>query len=253
MRHFLALLLLTNLATVSGCVLSSGDFDGIGFWPNGSTFAVADRNDLVRVNGSLVPTGRVETEKTVSLFMSAAPAQVEEEWRHFSTDTLLQLKKDLSSQDGVLWTRIPMANLVAGAQLEIELDTTGRVSETSSDVYMVLGPPSATQVEGQGFGHLVELLLQIEDASTRPGGEIVGSLEIKRGRGEGQSGEVATGEVTLSFRIPVVAERLGKSNLSMAGPIMECAAKAGPTGAGNCQYEPPTGYLGATGLVTGEP
>jgi hypothetical protein len=247
------LLFLANWSVLSGCVLSGGDFDGIGFWPNGSTFAVADRNNLVRINGSLVATGRAESEKTVSLYMSAAPANIEEEWRHFSTESLLQLKKNLSSQDGLLWTGIPLADLVAGAQLEIALDENGRVSETSSNVYMVLGPPSATQIEGQGFGSLVELLLQIDEANTRPGGEIIGSLEIKRGRGDDQSGEVATGEVTLSFRIPVVAERLGKSNLSMAGPIMECAAKAGPTSAGNCQYEPPTGYLGATGLVTGEP
>jgi hypothetical protein len=253
MRLLLGVLLGASFASLSACVISTGDFDGIGFWPGTSSFAVADRNDLTWVNKSLVATGRAETQKSATLYMSAASADVEMEWRHFSTQTLLQLKKDLALQDGLLWTGIPLSEVVSGAKFEVQLDDTGRVYEEGSQVHMVLGPPSAKEVEDQGFGNLVELILQIDDATTRPGGQIVGSLEIKRGRGEDQDGEVATGEVTIAFRIPVIAERLGKSNLSIAGPIMRCAARNGPTGAGNCRHEEPDGYLGATGLVTGEP
>ena len=166
----LALLLQT------GCVFSFGDFDGILFLPVTSSFAVADRNDLVRSNNSLVPTGRSEEEKTLTLYMSAASVDIEQEWRHLSTETLLQLKKDLALQDGVLWENLPLSMIVAGAQFEKQLDETGRVSEEGSSAYMVLGPPSSTEVEEQGFGNLVELLLTIDDATTRPGGEIVGSL-----------------------------------------------------------------------------
>ena len=253
MRAQYVLSLVLMLAVQPGCVMSFGDFDGIVFWPTTSSFALADRNDLIRSNNSLVPTGRADDEKKMTLYFSGASVDIEEEWRHFSTETLLQLKKDLALKDGLLWENLPLNEVVSGAQFEKQLDATGRVSEEDSNAYMVLGPPSSAEVEAQGFGNLVELLLQIDDANTRPGGEVVGTLEIKRGRGEGQDGEVATGEVTLQFRVPVIGERLGKSNLSLASPIMRCAAREGPTGAGNCRHEPPEGYLGATGLVTGEP
>lgn len=252
-RRALPLLLTaTALLAAVGCdVSSSGDFNNVRFTPVGTVFAVADRHDLVASGGSLIAVKRSEEQQSLSLFLSGAVLNANEDWRQLTAERLLRMRKDLATLDGLLLSGIPMAAALAGDDVELRLVGSGREGEGTFDVAMVVELPGSEVVDEQGFGADVNIKVLFDDAVVEPrGGQISARVEIKRERADFQtSGEVATGEVTLGFSAPIVPERIGKSNLSLAAPVMRCAAAAGPASAGRCRNEPPDPFAGATGTL----
>lgn len=249
MKGPLAALLFVGLA---GCgVSSAGDFDGVPFAPTGTAFAVADRHELIGSGGSLLAVKRSDTAQRLHIFLSEAVLNPGEDWRRLTAERLLNLKKDVATQDGLLLTDIPLAAALAGEDVELTLDATGRRGEGDFRAEMVVGLPRDELVAEQGFGADVSVKVLFDDVVVEPRSGHVGvRVEIKRERADDQpEGQVATGEVTLTFTAPLVPERMGKSNLTIVAPVMRCAATAGPTAAGRCRDEPPDPFTDATGTL----
>jgi hypothetical protein len=246
------LLALLALLAGAGCgVSSSGDFDGVPFAPSTTAFAVADRHDLIGSGGSLIAVKRSETQQRLHVFLSAAALDAGVDWRHLTAERLLNLKKEVATVDGLLLTDLPVQAALAGEDLEVTLDETGRRGAGDFGVEMVVGLPSDELVAEQSFGADVSVKVLFDDVVVEPrGGHVGARVEIKRERAEDQpEGEVATGEVTLTFTAPIAPERMSKSNLSLIAPVMRCAAEAGPAAAGRCRDEPPDPFVDATGTL----
>ena len=236
------------LLSLGGCNRSSGAFDGVPFVPLSTTFAVADRHDLVRVGSGLQASLKPESQRTLTLLFTGARVSERIEWRRLRASDLLELRRALATEDGLLLTGLSIAEAVAGARFQYRPLTD---EEAPFEIALVTRADPFAEID-QSYGTDIEYTLTIDDVTPEAGGTIVGSLDIQRSRGPGQGdGEVATGEVTLTFALPVVAERRGKSNLSLAIPIMRCAAQAGATRAAACRDAPPLEFLDATGVVTG--
>lgn len=228
-----------------------GDFDGVTFVPAPTAFAVADRHDLLGTGGTMIAVRRADENMRLDLVLTGAVAAADEEWRRYPAERLLSLKKDLATLDGVHVKGIPLARALDHDDVEARLLPDGTV-EGDFDVSLVVALPDDEAVQQQGLGADVNVKVIFDHVEVTPrGGVIVGQLEVKRARAEGQEGEVATGEVTASFTAPIAPERLGKSNLSLLAPVMACAASAGPVRAGACRDEPPLPYVDASGTLTG--
>lgn len=241
------------LAAGAGCGTDvDGDFDGVAFVPAPTAFAVADRHDLVRSGGSYLAVRRADENMRLDLVLTGASVSPEEEWRRYPADRLLSLKKELATLDGVHVRGVPLTRVAAGEDVELRLDEQQGDGQGDFEVSLVAGLPPDEEVAEQGLGSDVNVKLLFDSAEITPrGGHVAGRLEIKRARAEGQNGEVATGEVTITFTAPIVPERLGKSNLSLLTPVMRCAAAAGPVRAGVCRDEPPLPYVDASGTLSG--
>jgi hypothetical protein len=251
MRRTPLLLVISALLGLAGCGASSlGSFDGVGFNPSGTVFAVADRHELVASGGSFLAVRRGESAQRIHLFLSGALLSPDEEWRRQPASELLSFKKDLATLDGLLLENIPAPAALAGDDLEVQLDESGRQGSGDFDAHLVVGLPPEPVLEDQGLGADVSIKVLFDDVVIEPrGGHVNGRIEVKRGRAEGQSGEVATGEVTVTFQAPLAPERLGKSNLSLGAPVMRCAAAAGPVRAGGCRDTTSDPYVDATGTL----
>lgn len=232
-----------------------GDFDGVPFRPIESHFAISDRHDLLETGGTLVPVLRAENDRRIHLFFTAVEVDGNEDWRHFSADRLLTLKKELVSEDGLLLRNLPMAKLLAGETVSLSVaEHEGNFLQKNSgeEMAMVVGTPAAELVAEQGLGADVQIKVSLTLEKEPIAGESAsGKIEIKRNRADGQSGEVATGLVTLSFTTHFQPERLGKSNLSLIAPAMNCAARVGAPSAGACRDEAPEKFIDETGPITG--
>ena len=254
MSRTLSLGLVATLAvSLGGCFSSTGDFDGLSFAPGRTAFAIADRHTLVERSGRVVATRRPDAQMSLVLFFSSAWASANDEWRRLPADRLTDLRKTFATTDGLLIEGLPLGDVTAGATFEVRPP-----SETDPDddgaadfrPHLVVDP-GALAASGRGLGSDVSYTLNIDSISLDPGGVVAGALEIKRDRGADQTGDLATGTVTLTFQVPFAAERRAKSNLSIAGPIFRCAAAVGPSQAGACRNQSPDRYLDATGVVTG--
>lgn len=225
------------LSAGCGGVTSTGSFDGVTFAPGPLAFAVVDRHDITPSGGSYIAVSRDESAMLLSLVLSGATADAAESWRDYPAERLLSLKKELATLDGLHLHEIPLAEVVEGESVELRgaPGAEGSVAELAADVVVAL--PDVAQVERQGLGADIAVKLSFERVELTPGGVIAGVVELKRARAEGQNGEVATGEVSVQFTAPVVAERLGKSNLAILAPVMGCAAALGPVRAGSCRDE----------------
>jgi len=239
-RAFFGLSALFFLGGLPGCNGSvSGDFDGLGWSPTFTSFAVADRHELLELGGTLQATQRPDSQKRLTLLFSGALANPNEDWRWYRSQSLLSLRKDLATLDGLLLYDLPLAEVEPGAEFELALNT-GTPGEPRDFKAAVLSNTNqAIATTDQSFGTALEMKLEIADADPRAHGYVAGTFELTRSRGEEQEGEVATGEVILTFQVPVVAERRGKANLAIARPIMVCAGEVGPTRASSCADEPP--------------
>lgn len=247
-----AALVLLSLLGACGPVATSGDFDGVRFAPDRLVLAVADRHDIVESGGSLLAVQRAEERQTLTLALSGAPADPLEEWRRLPADQRLFLKKELATKDGVLLRGIPFSAAKPGENLEVKLSEDGRTGTGAFEAFLVVGLPLAEQVASQSLGADVNVKVLFDDVSIGPSGYVSGRIEVKRARADGQEGEVATGEVTISFSAPLVPERLGKANLALLAPVMACAAAVGPSRAGICRDEPQEPVVDAGETLRGE-
>jgi hypothetical protein len=225
------------LLAACGGVTSTGSFDGVTFTPGPLAFAVVDRHDITPSGGSYLAVQREESAMTLSIVLSGAMATATDSWRDYPAERLLSLKKELATLDGLHLHAIPLTRVVAGESLERRgvPGTEDAVEELQADVVVAL--PDAANVERQGLGADIAVKLTFDRVDLSQGGVISGVIELKRARAEGQSGEVATGELSVHFSAPVVTERLGKANLSVVAPVMACAAALGPVRAGSCRDE----------------
>lgn len=245
---------LVALLTSAGCGTGvEGDFDGVAFLPTPLAFAVADRHDLVRSGGTYLAVRRADENMKLDLVLTGATASPEDEWRRYPADRLLSLKKELATLDGLHLVGIPLSRVADGETVEATLDERADISEGDFDVSLVVAAPREDDaLSFQGLGGVVAVKVTFDTADVGPrGGRVTGVVEVKRSRAEGQDGEIATGEVTLSFTAALVPERLGKSNLSLLAPVMACAAEVGPVRAGACRDEPPLPFVDASGTLTG--
>ncbi len=250
-RRATAILLVSQLAGAACGAQVSGDYEGVPFAPTGTSFAVLDRHDFLPAGDSVIAVRRSESGRKMHLFFSGAALDTGEAWTQWPSARLLDLKKSVALKDGVLLTNIPLARALDRDAMNVELDQDGTTGSGDFDVAVVVGDPGDAMGD-RGFGDLVTVraTFDVVDAPAR-GGFVTGQIEVKRARAPGQGGELATGDVTLDFRVPVTAERLGEANLAVVRPVMACAAKAGPTRAASCKDAPPDAFFDETGLVMG--
>lgn len=242
---------LVALVSLLGCNQPVGDFDGVAWAPVTTQFAVADRHQIVASSSGLVATQRPDGQKSLTILLTGALANPHFEWRRSTSRTLLTLRQDLATTDGLLLYDVPLSALEAGAELSRH-ENTGEPDEPREfEAAIVVEGDVVTADQDRGFGDDLEMTLRIDEVDPNAFGFVRGSFELKRGRSEGQDGEVATGDVTVPLNLPVVAERRGKANLAVAAPILRCAADKGPARAAACVDTPPDDVPEATDGIAG--
>ncbi len=242
-------LLLAPLVLASGCgVFITGDFQGIPFTPDENLVAVADQNDLLLRNGAVIPVTRPEGQQRLHLLLTSANVNVNDDWRRYDTDKLLELKRELATEDTLFLKDIPLDRFRDGDALEALVQD----GVQSGDFNVFMGPalPPESGVETQGIGSKVR-------ARISPKGLVVDgregsfsmSISLQREREAGQDGDVATGEVVIEFGGSLLPERLTESNLTVAEPVVACVFARGPSSGGACRDVDALPYVDETGLV----
>lgn len=234
-----ALTLLSALPSTISCaeIQAEGSFDGVPFQPDQTVLAVVDQTDVVVLDGTPVAVLRNAGEERLTLLLSGAFAVPGDDWLRLDSAARLELKHRLATSDGIFLENIPLAEAAGGEPLSVPLGEEGRVGQGAFAAYLVIGRPEREDVAAQGLGSRVEVELRLDPMPADDQSRISGEVEIKRGRGDAQEGEVATGSVTLRFSAAPVPERRGESNLQLARPVVLCAAEAGPVRAGRCRSE----------------
>jgi hypothetical protein len=243
-----ALTALLPLLFASACLNAQGSFEELAWSPTASSFALADRHDLVVSRGTVVATRRAEGDQRLTLFFSGASVQANDHWRGYSFTRLLELRRELSTRDALLIDGVPLEDVAPGASFVLEWTGSGRITGQTFDAAMVIRPQVATTADSSPIGERSTITLTIDDADAKAGGFVSGTVEVTRARSDDQEDDVATGTVTLTFNVPVVAERRGKSNLAIARPILVCAAEKGPTRSAGCRDAEPEPELDPTSL-----
>lgn len=237
----------------SGCGTSIvGDFDGVQWAPAGASFAVLDRHDFLVGGGAPEAVRRSESGMKLHLLLTSAAVDASEHWSVAGPERVQDLKHELATTDGLLLADLPLQRALDGDVFTIRLDGDGSTAGSDGEVSAaaVFGATTLDQLGERGLGDdaTVRATFDAVDAPSR-GGFVVGRIDVQRARGAEQSGEVATGEVSIDVRIPVSSERLGEANLALARPVMVCAARAGATHAGACRDAPADPYVDETGVV----
>lgn len=237
------------LVCTGGCGMSvRGDFDGVPFTPDSTLLAAVDRHDMLVRNGAVVPVLKNEVGQSLDLLLTAARLDVEKDWRRMSAQSLLELQRELATSDGLLLTRIPLAAFERGETMTAVVER----GLARGDFHVALGAerPSESVIAEQGLGSKVRVILSPRglDARVR-GGSLSAEIEIQREREAGQDGDIATGNVLLSFSTSLQPERLAESNLTVAAPILECMQELGPFRGAACKDEEPLPYVDETGPV----
>lgn len=234
---------------LGGCGVSvRGDFDGVTFTPDSALLAVADRHDMLLWNGAVVPVLKSDVGQSLHILLTAARVDVEKDWRRSTAQTLLEIQREIATSDGLLLTDIPLASFERG-------DTMSAVVERGvvrGDFHVAVGAerPSEATVADQGLGTKLRITLSPRGLDVRArGGSISAEVEIQREREAGQPGDIATGNVQLSFSTSLQPERLGESNLTVAAPILDCMQELGPARGAACKDERPLPYVDETGRV----
>lgn len=244
-----SLLLLAPFALASGCgVLITGDFQGVPFTPDENLVAVADQNDLLLRNGAVIPVSRPEGQQHLHLLLTSANVNVNDDWRRYDTDKLLEIRRELATEDTLLLKDIPLARFQNGDALDALVED--GVQSGDFTVFMGAALPPESGVETQGLGSKVR-------ARISPKGLVVDgregsfsmSLSLQREREAGQDGDVATGEVVIDFGGSLLPERLSESNLTVAEPVVACVFARGPSSGGACRDEHALPYVDETGVV----
>jgi hypothetical protein len=207
----------------SGCVISiDGDFSDIDFSPDNTIFGVLEQYDI---NNKGVANPRSEDNWEVDLFFSSAKTQsIYADWRFEDQDDRLALKQALAMGDTLWLQNLPLNLLMENKTLSSEND----------DFQMVLvqNPPLD---EPRPLGELIIAELSVQEAQWESEGYAKGNLTLVRKKANGQPDYAATGTVRISFKVPLVGERIAKSNLDFIKPILSCAQIAGQMAA-DCAF-----------------
>ena len=243
-------LALTLTVTATGCgIIVNDDFQGVPFAPDSTVLATADTHELLLRGGAVIPVTRPLGQQVLTILLTAARLDVGQEWRRYPTDTLLEIKRELATQDALLLKNIPLDAFARGDSMEA-LVQDGEQSG-AFDVFVGAALPPESEVADRGLGSKVRVRIDPQglDVPVR-GGSLSASISVQREREAGQDGDVATGEVVLSFSSSIHAERLSEANLAVAEPIIACMQQRGPATAGQCRDAKELPYVDETGIVS---
>lgn len=242
-------LLALALASTGCGVVVSGDFDGVPFAPDSSVLAVVDEHDFLLRDGAVVPITRPVQQQRIHVLLTAARVDVVEDWRGYDTDTLLETKRQLATEDTLLLKDIPLDRFAADEPIDGLVED----GEQKGDFTVLLGAaqPPEDQVATRGLGSKVRVRIDPKGfgPGERRGGSLAMAISIQREREAGQDGDVATGEVTLDFGASILPERLAEANLTVAEPVVACVHDKGPNAAGACRVVDELPYVDETGVV----
>ena len=218
------LLPLLALVLFSGCVISvEGDFSDINFSPDATLFGTVEQYDI-DTEGLVTP--RPEESWEVDLFFSSAKVKsIYADWRFEDQETRLAFKQALAQGDTLWLQNISMQKLKEDHVVFSE--------QGDFDMVLVQTPPLD---EPRPLGELVIAELRVEDAEWDEDGFLKGSLTLIRKKTNGQPDYAATGTVQISFKMPLVGERIAKSNLDFVTPLLACAESAGQMAA-DCAFK----------------
>jgi hypothetical protein len=208
----------------SGCVISiDGDFSDIDFSPDSTIFGVLEQYDI---SNDGVANPRSEESWEVDLFFSSAKTNsIYADWRFEDQDERLALKQALAMGDTLWLQNLPLNLLMDNQKLSSE--------NGDFEMVMVQNPPLD---EPRPLGELIIAELSVQEAQWESEGYAKGDLTLIRKKANGQPDYAATGTVTISFKVPLVGERIAKSNLSFIEPILSCAEIAGQMAA-DCAFK----------------
>lgn len=247
MRPTAALLALA-LPAASCAVYVDGSFDGVGFFPDTSVLAIADRHDLLVRDGAAVPVRKNLAGQTLHVVLSGARVDTSDDWLRNPTARLSDIKRALATRDGLLLKNISMDAFGDGDTLRAVVDNGVQSGDFEIAVAPVFPDPVTVAEQGLGAKITVTIVPGALDAQPR-GGSLSMQVEVKRERDAGQDGDVAIGDVKLAVSSPFAPERLGEANLAVAEPVLRCMAEAGPSSAATCRDADPLPYVDETGLV----
>ena len=231
-----------------GAVTSEGDFEGVAFRPLGLAFAVHDRHAFVNEEGRDVAIRRPLADLTVDLYFADVQAVADEDWRFLSSSDQENLRNDLARSDALVIRHLPLNQVLARETLEWSTEeavTEGAEVEGGEVSFFMAHDVDSLPLNTVSYsdrpvalGRHLDVKLVIDESEVEPSaGFVTGSLELKRGRADGQEGEVATGEVVLNFTLPIIGERVGKANAAMLAPIVRCSAARGVGSQAACDDE----------------
>lgn len=249
MRRARALALLVATLTGTGCgVVVTGDFQGVPFAPDSTVLATADTHELLLRGGAVIPVTRPTGQQVLTILFTAARLDVGADWRRYPTDTLLEIKRELATEDALLLKNIPLAAFAGSAALEALVEE----GDQSGDFTVFVGAalPPAAEVLERGLGSKIRVRIDPKglDVGER-GGSLSASISVQREREAGQDGDVATGEVVFDFATNILPERLTEANLTVAEPVVTCMQERGPAIAGSCRDVAALPYVDETGVV----
>jgi hypothetical protein len=203
---------------------------------------------LLDRGGAVVPVKKNDATQGLTILLTSARVDVNSDWRSVPEDTLLEMKRDLATSDGILLRNIPLADFDGGKALSAQFDN--GIVAGDFDLAVASALPTADQLKVRGLGAKLNVTIEPRGADAKPhGGGMSASIEVQRQREAGQDGDVATGTVNLEFSAGFLAERLGESNVSVAAPVLACAMKLGPARAGECRSVPQEAIVDETGVV----
>lgn len=239
----------TSVLLTSGCgVVITGDYQGIPFTPDENLVAVADQNDLLLRNGAVVPVARPRGQQRLHLLLTSANVNVNDDWRRYDTDKLLDIKRELATEDTLLLKDIPLDRFGDLDALEAVVEDGAQGGDFKVFVGAALPPESG--VEAQGLGSKLRARITPKSLVVEPReGSFSLSVSLQREREAGQDGDVATGEVVIEFGGTLLPERLSEANLTVAEPVVACVHARGPSVGGACRDVEELPYVDETGVV----
>ena len=245
--HRAALPLACALIT-SACGISvNGDFQGVPWTPDTAILAVADRQELLNRGGAVIPVRKNDAQQTLSVLLTAARVNVNDDWRGAPAEVLLDVKRDLATSDGLLLQGVSLDRFKNGDTMEAVFDD-GVVTGDFLGLALGASRPSADAVKTHGLASKLRVTIVPKGVDAQPhGGSISADIEVQRERNAGQAGDVATGTVNLSFSSSLMPERLAESNLTVAAPILQCMQRLGPGRGAECQTQGEDALIDETG------
>lgn len=225
-----------------GCAVQvEGSFDDVPFAPSSTAVAILDAHGIVERDGAVNPFERPLADKRVHVWLSGADLPEDEDWQHLDDERLLDVKKQLATNDLLVLRDVSFDALADGKDLRADNDASDGGGDFSFAVSQrVVGGDVGEN--GLGGRITVEIEPQNVVAAKRRGGNFEAKVYVKRERAVGQAANnVATGEVVFTLALPFAPERLAEANFAFVAPIAVCGAARGPganRGCDNVDREP---------------